>query len=302
MNLLNANILYRLSHKYRQKPKSKEETDINSEAYHINYAINNQFTTKLRFGFPYNFQGKNILEIGCGQGGISVFFALNGANHVTGIDLNTQHLNYAKKVQEVFEKRLNMKESSLPVTFKEMNAYDMLSLGKGSFDFIIADNVFEHFMEPEKVLEQSYQLLKPGGRLVIPIFNSIYSKQGAHVKYGLGIPWVYCLASEKEIIKALYKVAEKDKTVLDAYPGLNGNPTRLCEIRKYKDLNGITHNKLKKLANKAKFNIESFDISPPFNGNRMNSIAKIFTNMALIKHSKLGDILSKNASAVLIKK
>lgn len=302
MNLLNANTLYRLSHKYRKKPNTKNEIDINSEEYHINYAINSQFATKLKFGFPYNFQDKNILEIGCGQGGISIFFALNGARHVTGIDLNTQHLKYAQKVQEVFEKRLNIQPSSLPVTFKEMNAYDMLSLGEETFDFIIADNVFEHFMEPEKVLEQCFKLLKPGGRLVIPIFNSIYSKQGAHVKYGLGIPWVYCLSSEKEIIKALNKVGENDKSVFEAYPGLKNNPEKLFEIRKYKDLNYITHKKFRHLAQKSKFKIESFVISPPFNSSRLNSIAKIFVNNSFVKGSILGDILSKNASAVLLKK
>ena len=301
MNILNANILYRLSHKYRQKPKTKEETDINSEAYHINYAINSQFATKLKLGFPFNFLEKSILEIGCGQGGISIFFALNGARNVTGIDLNTDHLGYAHKVRAIFEKRLNI-QGTLPVTFKEMNAYNMLSLGENTFDCIIADNVFEHFMNPGLVLEQCYSLLKPGGRLVIPLFNSIYSKQGAHVKYGLGIPWVYCLASEKEIIKALYKVAEKDKTVIDAYPGLKGNPTRLFEIRKYKDLNNITHNKFKKLAKESKFKIESFVINPPFNSHRLNRIASLFTNMSFIKHSILGDIMSKNASAVLVKK
>lgn len=58
-----------------------------------------------------------------------------------------------------------------------MNAYDM-KLNHNSFDVVVADNVFEHFMDPEKVMEQANGVLKKGGRLEVPTFNSIYANMG----------------------------------------------------------------------------------------------------------------------------
>ena len=97
MQNLYAQFLHKLSERIRRK-QPKLLNNIQSDEYHINYAIKNQYGTKLRYGFPYDIENKNILEIGCGHGGISLFLAINGAKHVTGIDLNTHDLGIADKI------------------------------------------------------------------------------------------------------------------------------------------------------------------------------------------------------------
>jgi ubiquinone/menaquinone biosynthesis C-methylase UbiE len=299
MSNLYAQLLHKISQKIRSK-QPKLKTNILSDEYHINYAIKNQYGTKLKYGFPYDIENKEIVEIGCGHGGISLFLAINGAKHVTGIDLNTHDLDIAHKAKKIIEKRLNMEEIGLPVTFKEMNAFSLV-FPENSVDLIIADNVFEHFMEPKKVMDECYRVLKPGGHLLVPTFNSIYSKHGPHLKYGLGIPWAYCIASEKTLIKAVKLNANKDATIYDAYPKLNIENEKLNKIRAYEDLNYITHRKFKQIAEEANFKIQSFWVSPPFSNYFVNNLMRPFLNNKRVSTSMISDILSKNAGALLVK-
>jgi ubiquinone/menaquinone biosynthesis C-methylase UbiE len=299
MSNLYALLLHKLSKKIRKK-QPKLKNDILSDEYHIDYALKKQYGTKLKYGFPYDIENKEIVEIGCGHGGISLFLAVNGAKHVTGIDLNTHDLDIAHKAKKIIEKRLNMEAIGLPVTFKEMNAYS-LEFPENSVDLIIADNVFEHFMEPKKVMDECYRVLKPGGYLLVPTFNSIYSKHGPHLKYGLGIPWAYCIASEKTLIKAVKLNANEDATIYDAYPKLNIENEKLNKIRAYEDLNYITHRKFKQIAREANFKIKSFWVSPPFSNYFINNLMRPIINNKRVSSSMISDVLSKNAGALLVK-
>ena len=299
MENLYAKVLHSISMKIRSK-NNKPINNIKSDEYHIDYAIRRQYGTKLKYGFPYDIENKNILEIGCGHGGISLFLAVNGAKKVIGIDLNTHDLDIAHKTKQIIENRLNIKEGALPVSFLEMNAYN-LCFDDNSLDMIIADNVFEHFMEPLKVMNECYRVLKPGGYLIVPTFNSIYSRQGPHLKYGLGIPWAYCLASEKTLIKVLKMNASNDPTIYDAYPKLTTENYKLNKIRAYEDLNYITHRKFKQIAKEANFKIQSFWISPPFSNYFVNNLIRPILNNKRVSTSMISDILSKNAGALLVK-
>ena len=292
-------MLHKLSKRIRKK-QPKLKNDILSDEYHIDYALKKQYGTKLKYGFPYDIEEKEIVEIGCGHGGISIFLAVNGAKHVTGIDLNTHDLEIAHKAKKIVETRLQMGANGLPLTFREMNAYK-LEFPENSIDIIIADNVFEHFMEPKIVMDECYRILKPGGYLLVPTFNSIYSKHGPHLKYGLGIPWAYCIASEKTLIKALKMNAFNDPTIYDAYPKLKTEENKLNKIRAYEDLNYITHKKFKQVARESNFKIKSFWISPPFSNYFINNLLRPILNNKRISTSIFSDILSKNAGALLVK-
>jgi ubiquinone/menaquinone biosynthesis C-methylase UbiE len=270
--------------------------DYKSQNYHIDYAFQRQYLNKVKSGVQFDFYRKNILEIGTGHGGIATFLGVIGANHVVGIDLNTEHLNYAKIFLELHNNRLG-NGVKLPVEFLEMNAYD-LKLEPSSFDIVLADNVFEHFMEPKRVMEESHRVLKKGGILVVPIFSSIYSKYALHLKTGLKVPWTNLFFSERTIVRVLYRLAEENNELFIAYPGLKDKPEKVRNVRAYKDLNDITYNKFKEMAKESGFRIKYFHTVYP---NTLKFHAALIRKIPGLKNSVLADIFSTGASSILEK-
>lgn len=275
--------------------QAKLGDDPESESYLLNYALKKQFNLKVKNGISVDILNKNILEIGCGHGGISVFMALNGAKNVVGIDLSQRDLAIAKKFAKQTASKLD-KDLTLPVKFMEMNAYDM-TFEHNSFDIVFADNVFEHFMEPQKVLEQCYKILKPNGLVVVPVFSSIWSKYALHLKNGLKVPWANLVFSEQTICNVMVRLSKEDPNISKRYPGVNENPKKVRDLRRYKDLNDITYGKFKRMAANTGFDIINFKSRPtPY------LFGKILNKIPLLKKSILVDVCSLNASAVLIKR
>jgi SAM-dependent methyltransferase len=91
----------------------------------------------------------NVLEIGCGPGGILSTFNKKG-HDVTGIDYDD---NYSEMIKKKNIKFINN---------------DFMSDGfKGQYDIIILSHVIEHFLELNKIIEKLYEILKPKGILYI---------------------------------------------------------------------------------------------------------------------------------------
>jgi ubiquinone/menaquinone biosynthesis C-methylase UbiE len=96
-----------------------------------------------------------ILEVGCGNGWLSAYLSNISHSDVTGIDINTDELEQAKKV---FKDRRNLKfiSSSLPDT----------RLGK-NFDIILFAASIQYFPDFSDILDPALQLLSPGGVIFI---------------------------------------------------------------------------------------------------------------------------------------
>lgn len=287
-------LLYRLAKNY-PSPKANEirlfGSQPGTDAYAMAYA-DNQFKGKLRRGIPIDIVDKEILEIGCGHGGISCYLALFGTR-VTAIDLNTKHLEYAQEYKEQVEARYGP-TFRLPVSFHEMNAYCM-GFADSSFDIVMADNVFEHFVDPGAAFREAFRVLRPGGQLIVPTFSSIFSKYGLHLKHGLKLPWANIIFSEQTIIRAMYRLAEENPRLYELYPGLAGNPRYVRDLRPYRDLNDITYAKFKELAQETGFRIGHFTSNP------VTVLGLILVRIPYLRNTIVMDVLSKSASAQLMK-
>jgi len=97
--------------------------------------------------------GMKVLDLGCGDGYDSVFFAKKGAQ-VTGVDEIT-----SPQWQE-------FKKSYPKLSFLKANA-EKLSLPSNSFDLVFTKDVAHHTQNPEKFLKEALRLTKKGGELVI---------------------------------------------------------------------------------------------------------------------------------------
>jgi SAM-dependent methyltransferase len=102
--------------------------------------------------------GKDVLDIGCGEG----FFAekLAAAGHrVTGVD--------------VLERpdRPHAFTDYHSVELDSSQAETLLGALPGRFDYVLLLDVLEHLKNPERILSAASRLLKPGGRLIISLPN-----------------------------------------------------------------------------------------------------------------------------------
>ena len=146
------------------------------------------------------FQGKKVLDIGCGAGGKTLYYASKDAAFVYGIDPvehykeEAQHLARQKGLEEKF-------------SFVTGDAAKMPFEDK-SFDTIIMNDAMEHVDRPRPVLMECHRVLKQGGRLYIN-FPPYYHPYGAHLSDAIGIPWVHRLFGQETLI-ALYKDLVKD--------------------------------------------------------------------------------------------
>ncbi|CAN5474335.1 hypothetical protein BH10PLA2_BH10PLA2_10320 [soil metagenome] len=285
-------MLYRLARRWPSpmaRMTNRLKAEVGTSEYNRAYA-QDQFDHKVREGLRISVSDLDVLEIGCGHGGISCFLAVVGARRVVGIDLNTAHLKIAAAFAQTVASRFQG-ASGLPVEFVEMNAVQM-SFPDGIFDVVVADNSFEHFTDPIKVIQESFRVLRPGGRLLVPVFSSIYSKYGLHLKHGLKLPWANLVFSEKTIIRAMERLAKDEPRINDLYPGLTKNPKRVRDLRPYKDLNDITYRAFKQMARETGFEIEWF--YP-----HSTRVGKIVSRIPLVNKTRLNDIFSKGAAACL---
>ena len=232
------------------------------------------------------------LEIGCGHGGICIFAALVGAKEVVGIDLSDPALETAEKLKAKVQQETGFQ---LHVSFSKMFA-ENLEFEDGELDVIIADNVFEHVNNVEVAMNECARVLSRGGKIIVPNFPSFKSKFGPHVKYGIRLPWVHVLFSEKTVVKLMHKLAEKDPQMHHFYPGLKSGATTFQEVRAYKDLNYISNKIFTDAAEKTGFKVESLFVTRP------RWAWLLMKAMPFLRKTALEDIFSIGTSAILVKK
>ena len=139
------------------------------------------------------FDGKTVLDIGCGAAGKSLYYASMGAKKVYGVDVVAHY-------KEESEKLAAQKNLADKFEFRLCDAKN-LAFDDKTFDTIIMNDSMEHVAEPEKVLAECYRVLKDNGRLFIN-FCPYFHPYGAHLSDVIGIPWVHMMFSQKTMISA----------------------------------------------------------------------------------------------------
>jgi SAM-dependent methyltransferase len=105
---------------------------------------------------------KKVLEIGCGIGTDASNFSKNGAFY-TGIELSEKSLEITKKRFEVF----NLKGEFYNIDAQNID--DLYQVGN-NFDLIYSFGVIHHSPNPQKIIDNCFLLLKPGGVLKIMVY------------------------------------------------------------------------------------------------------------------------------------
>ena len=105
--------------------------------------------------------GKDVLEIGCGQGADLSQFALHGAR-VFGADLTMKHC----RITRDFVATMGRKASVARVDARALPYAD------GSFDLVYSFGVLLLVEELDRAVAEIHRVLRPGGTVMVMFYNS----------------------------------------------------------------------------------------------------------------------------------
>jgi SAM-dependent methyltransferase len=135
----------------------------NSRAYVIPF-IEEAFSLK---------PGMQVMEIGCGEGGVLEPFLARGCRAV-GVDLEPARIALAQEYLSPF-----LAEGKLRLIAKDIYTVDFLGEFKHAFDLILLKDAIEHIPQQERLMGYLKQLLKPGGMIFLG-FPPWYMPHGGH--------------------------------------------------------------------------------------------------------------------------
>lgn len=162
-----------------------------------------------------NFKGKNVLELGVRNGGLSLYYALKGAKVVCS-DLN----GLTKEAHEL-HKRYRVSNS---VEYAVIDATNILDKYKGKFDYITFKSViggigsWNDLKVHKRCVACCYKCLKPGGRLIFAdnMKASVFHRIARRLFVKWGGKWHY------ETKKEIYMLMRKFELIEERYVGVAG--------------------------------------------------------------------------------
>ncbi len=129
------------------------------------------------------FQGKTILDGGCGTGEETMFLASLGAERVIGIDTSDGSLDSARK---------RAQEAGIEnVEFRHASVLDDTVFADETFDYVSSLGCIHHTPRMRQAFENLCRMVKPNGHLCTFLYNSY-----GHYLYNLECDWLDRVAGD----------------------------------------------------------------------------------------------------------
>ena len=141
-----------------------------------------QLTVLLGDDFFARIRGKTVVDFGCGEGTDSVEMAQKGAARVIGLDIREEVLRVARQKAQA----------------AGVQTICQFTTSAGELaDIVVCVDAFEHFNDPEKILQIMSGLLKPAGEVMVSFGWPWYHPLGGHL-FSV-FPWAHLIFSEKAL-------------------------------------------------------------------------------------------------------
>ncbi|MEW4568937.1 class I SAM-dependent methyltransferase [Tautonia sp. JC769] len=176
------------------------------------------------------FAGKVVIDFGCGFGTEAIEIARRGAIHVIGVDNRESVLEVARE---------NAKKAGV----SELCEFD--TNANCSADVILSLDAFEHFEDPEGIMNLMRSVVKPGGKIIASFGPPWYHPYGGHL-FSV-FPWAHLIFTEACLIRW------RSDFKCDG-------ATRFAEVDG--GLNQMTVRRFKKIVARSNLRIESLELVP----------------------------------------
>lgn len=113
-----------------------------------------------------DFEGKRVLDLGCGYGWHCLYAAQNGAEAVLGTDISEKMLEAAKE-----------KNSHEKIEYSKA-AMEDLDFPDQSFDVILSYLAFHYVKDFKPLVEKIVRWIKPGGDFVFSVEHPVFTSYG----------------------------------------------------------------------------------------------------------------------------
>lgn len=101
-------------------------------------------------------KNKNVLDAGCGDGGLAKLIKEQWGSDVWGADISKTGTSFAKK---------------RGIAAKVADLSKLIPFDDSFFDLVIANELIEHLENPDRFLQEVHRILVPGGTLLVATPN-----------------------------------------------------------------------------------------------------------------------------------
>jgi ubiquinone/menaquinone biosynthesis C-methylase UbiE len=208
----------------------EEPEDLQASAHDQSYFARRRAASAAILGRFPPLAGLEVLEIGCGHGGM--LEALRAAEAIPqGIDPDARRVQFAQ-------------DRGLPA---KIAVAEQLPFPDQSFDAVISDEVIEHLHDVDSALGEAFRVLRPGGYFYSVWGPAWLTYNGPHLIKCLSVPWVQLFFSDRTIVEALRRQRNRGQW-----------PTSYLDykIEDFQAMGRVTRARLRRAAHAAGFAIE----------------------------------------------
>ena len=134
--------------------------------------------------------GRRIVDFGCGYGFQCLALATRYDCTVVGIDTNPEGISKGRDMA----RESGVSESKLSFVDRVTSAM------RGTFDLALSHNSFEHFHDPQAVMNELKGLIVDSGKILITFTPPWLSPYGSHMHFFTRVPWVNVLFPEDAVM------------------------------------------------------------------------------------------------------
>ncbi|WP_417852438.1 class I SAM-dependent methyltransferase [Weissella viridescens] len=115
-----------------------------------------------------DFEGKGVLDIGCGYGWHCQYCAEHGAASVIGIDPAQRMLDVAQS-----------KNHYPDIVQYELGDAESIKFTDGQFDVILSSLALHYVADYDQLVQKMYRMLKPQGQLIFTVEHPLFTAEGS---------------------------------------------------------------------------------------------------------------------------